>query len=339
MKAILRTVCALLFMGVILFMGSGQTGLEPSWDAAPLPTANLAVEPDKVRPQGVVYCMARNVQDYDTKTSLVLRGTACAEVETLELDGNSGSHWIILDTGAPEPLYKFGLDVYVEVEPWTYPTQGEGDYRSWARTYAKFIFHDGRAPNDPRYDCEDLGGGNSIKVIPDTVTTALGDPFITLGMHIGHSFNHSLYNMTHTFSFAGLEVGEEILAVYGDSSSATDAELQELQAEATGRWTITADNNFQWCDEQGQNCHNSDHHGAGGAISAMFDRGNSVVTVWQVYKIMNWGWPEKNPDHAIGKRPSFLALDHIQIIQFQYINPRLIRVNKNGVQCTCQTPP
>lgn len=322
MRVTLKVGGVVVFIVSLVFLMSGQTGLEPTYRAEPPPTGSTQVAPILVRPEQVVTFTASNVVDKDTKTSYSISGSNCSSSESLVSDGTSGSKWTIIDPGTDGIIEKSGLVATHQVASWKWE-DGDGDYGSSATTSGAFLFDDGRQDSDPRHDSQGLGGGSAKKIVPDEITTALGSGPRCIGrVHLGHCFKHTLLNQDEpAFNFAGMGLREEILLITCDNPD--PALIAAIIAAANGTWTIVGQNAFN----------NDDCHGAGSDMSQLL-MNNSSVSLFQVYRITSWGWPGKNPTHAIGMQRG-ISFSHLQLITFVEENPNMIRVTKNGISCGC----
>lgn len=294
-----------------------------TWSAEPDPTGYCYSHPDKVKLGDEVTFGVQDLEDLDTKTTIV---DFCTPTEELVADDVDGYWWIMQPGADLLTVYDVAANIYAVAWNWD-PESGETD--AVREIDGLFTFDDGRDGTDARHDSMLLCASTSLKLIPDDITTTLGPPFITPeGSHLGHDFHMALSNTTYPgFSFGGLGIREQIMDVSCDVKRDEDL-INSIKNEATGTWSITADNNFD----------RDDRHAAGMNIARLFapPNNNSFVTLLQVYRITTGGWPAKNPNHAIGAQGGFLGgLAALHTIVFENVSATFVRVTKDGITCSC----
>jgi hypothetical protein len=271
------------------------------------------------------------IVDNDTETTTVLFEFSCTSsgtsTPTVRLDADTiGGKWSI--TGGVPNLISGLTANDVTAVAWKWNPDDDDNTDSIAEVTGYFEFDDGWLATDPRHD-EWICAATSLKLIPDDITTALGPPWYSAeGHHFGHDFQMTVENETYPgFSFAGLGIREEIMDVDCNVKRNEDL-INNIKTEATGTWTILADNRFNL----------DDRHFAGKNISLLFapPNNNTTVTLLQVYIITSGGWPAKNPNHAIGQMGGFFGFfAALHYIAYENVSMTFIRVTKDGITCDC----
>ncbi len=223
--------------------------------------------------------------DKDTLTSLSSSGGSCSSSSTEHSDTINGD-WIISQPGV------LTIDVYrghtVNARPVAWTWASNGDTGASATIGGQFTFDDRRLADDPRHDMKSLGGAASIILIPDTITSSfLSDNYYEddPNIHIGAVFEEHIVNEAYpTFLFTGYDIKEEILLVLFDVQDDPAVRAQIIN-QSNPTVTLGAVPYF------------NDKHGL---HPSKFTNGNTQITLLQIYKIGNKGWPEKNPAHRIG---------------------------------------
>ncbi|HOZ48810.1 MAG TPA: hypothetical protein PK468_19540 [Candidatus Hydrogenedentes bacterium] len=301
-----------------------------AYDDYPPPEGEVEGSPELMRPQ-LTFFLVADASDWDTVT--MMSSGSCKVVSGLQDDDVSYSYWEISDPGVDDIEPIVGLAAEYITEPWDYESDGEGDYGSYATTSATFFCNDGRDSTDPAHDCHALGSVSTTKLVPDEITTELGGPYCWGGNQLGQCFEHTVLNRTYPdYSFQGMTLQEEITDVICDVVE-EDAARRIVDA-ATCIWRVQEDNS--WLSLQEQPATNDCHVNSGDVATLLDDINNSYVLLLQVYHIISWNWPEKNPEHHIGqeKDPTWIIdFSGFHTILFQQYDESFTLVTKDSVNC------
>ncbi len=141
--------------------------------------------------------------------------------------------------------------------------------------------------------------------------------------HLGTRFAMSIKNCAYpSFSFNSITIREEAPEVF---CQVPDADLiAALKATFNTTWTIGSNNYFE------------DSHIAGNIVFDLFDRGNTSITVCQIFRLTSGRWFGVNPTHAIGAQGGFLGgLNAVHYVTYtrESATPTFVRVTKDSKTC------
>lgn len=285
-KCLHDIVCAVVCM-VVCAMAPVQSIAQTisSWSATPDPTGNPKCLPVPTKLLLDVTFTVDKLSDNDTETKITSSGGSCIPASKEWPDRIDGD-WDIIQTG--DLTGKVYPGHTVNAIPVAWPWSSNGGTGASATIVGLFTFDDRWPATDPKHDRKYLGGTSSIILIPDSITSSfLSDNYDEYdpNIHIGAVFEEHIVNEAYpTFTFAGYNIKEEVLLVLFNVQD-DDAIREEIIESATKDKDLLAVPYF------------NDKHGM---PPSKFTNGNTTITLLQIYKIGNKGWPEKNPAHRIG---------------------------------------
>ncbi|HOZ45883.1 MAG TPA: hypothetical protein PLO37_14540 [Candidatus Hydrogenedentes bacterium] len=310
-----------LFLAIVLAASAGSA--ESYWTPEPPPSGECSVDPEMVTLDQNVCFGVLSLDDKDTHTTITPSGK-CVNISQAMEDDVVGGTWRISQAGCAT-VDEDVTAKCVTAEAWDWdPDEGTGAEEEISGT---FTFDDKRDAEDARHDTSgcSLGGGLCVKLIPDHVETIAA--FMCPGEypeHHGSVFLMLCNNDAHPeFSFEGLTIKEEITSIQcAIHDEIVDAAIKLVIGQATTTWTLNANGCFH------------DWHVVGPGITTIFDRGNQLAKLIQVYVITSTGWSSRNPSHTIGRTPGiFGGLSALHLVEFTHEAQGFWRVVKDGRTC------